>query len=73
MRTIRFLFTAALAAGLLHAQDFAVRAEHYINPLVEQNQFIGSVLVARDGKPGDRPYRESADGELAPRRGSLGP
>src|SRR5258708_4633353 len=49
MRTIRFLLGAA--AGLLHAQDFATRAERYINPLVEQNQFIGSVLVAREGKP----------------------
>jgi len=51
MRNVRFLLAAATAAGLLHAQDFAARAEQYINPLVEQNQFIGSVLVARDGKP----------------------
>src|SRR5258708_14779013 len=49
MRTIRFLLGAA--AGLLHAQDFATRAEQYITPLVEQIQFIGSVLVAREGKP----------------------
>ncbi|SPF45053.1 Beta-lactamase (fragment) [Candidatus Sulfopaludibacter sp. SbA4] len=51
MRMIRFLLTAAAAAALLHAQDFTTRADKYINPLVEQNQFIGSVLVARDGKP----------------------
>ena len=45
------LLTAAAVAGLLRAQDFPSRADKFILPLVEQNQFIGSVLVARDGKP----------------------
>jgi CubicO group peptidase (beta-lactamase class C family) len=50
MKMLRVLLLAAVAA-IVHAQDFAARAEKYIGPLVEQNQFIGSVLVARDGKP----------------------
>ena len=51
MRTIRALFVAALLAAALHAEDFAARAGQFINALVEQNQFTGTVLVARDGKP----------------------
>ena len=52
MRTIRALFVvAALLAGMLQADDFAAKAEQFVNALVEQNQFTGTVLVARDGKP----------------------
>jgi len=50
MKLLRVLLLPAVAA-LAHAQDFAARAEKYIGPLVEQNQFIGSVLVSRDRKP----------------------
>src|SRR5947209_6577479 len=51
MWIFRFFLAAALAAALAQAQDFAARAQQYINPLVQQNQFTGSVMVARDGKP----------------------
>ena len=51
MRTIRALIAAALLAGLLHAEDFAAKAEQFVNALVAQNQFTGTVLVAREGKP----------------------
>ncbi len=52
----RVFFQLVLAGAALHAQnsapkDFTSQADRYINGLVEQNKFMGSVLVARDGKP----------------------
>ena len=48
-------FFAALLVGsclaLVHAQDFAAKADRLVATYVEQNKFSGSVLVARDGKP----------------------
>src|ERR1039457_4689075 len=48
-------FATAILTGacfaLVHAQDFAAKADAFVGAYVQQNKFIGSVLVAKDGKP----------------------
>ncbi len=38
-------------SATVEAQDFSQKAEQYVNDFVNRNQFSGTVLVARDGKP----------------------
>lgn len=47
----KLILLGVVIAGLCRAQDVAARVEEYVNAHVKMNQFSGSVLVARDGKP----------------------
>src|SRR5258708_16483702 len=51
MRQLAIAILTGACLTLVHAQDFAVKADQYVSAYVQQNKFIGSVLVARDGKP----------------------
>jgi D-alanyl-D-alanine carboxypeptidase len=46
----RFLLFAAVAVGLA-GQDFAAKADAFVQSWVRDGQFRGAVLVAKDGKP----------------------
>ncbi|MBL8215116.1 MAG: serine hydrolase [Bryobacterales bacterium] len=48
---MRFLAALVLGAGLLPAQEFASRANAYVDSWVRDGQFSGTVLVMKDGKP----------------------
>src|SRR5258708_308236 len=51
MRQLAIAILTGACLTLVHAQDFAVKADQYVSAYVQQNKFIGSVLVARDSKP----------------------
>src|SRR5262249_54318555 len=48
---MRIAFVAALCAGLLAAQELATRMDDAVKSIADNNRkFMGSVLVAKDGK-----------------------
>jgi D-alanyl-D-alanine carboxypeptidase len=51
MRSVVVFFFALFWLSLGHAQDFSAKADRFVTDYVQQNKFIGTVLVARDGKP----------------------
>jgi D-alanyl-D-alanine carboxypeptidase len=55
MRQFAIAILTGACLTLVHAQDstkdFAAKADQFVGAYVQQNKFIGSVLVARDGKP----------------------
>src|SRR5688572_17307322 len=50
-RLFSFLLVLALFCLPAVAQDYAARADAFVNAFVEQKKFMGAVLVAQDGKP----------------------
>ena len=48
---MRNLILSLLIASLAHAQDFAAKADAYVQSWVRDKQFRGVVLVAKDGQP----------------------
>jgi D-alanyl-D-alanine carboxypeptidase len=50
MRTLTIALLLFTSAVVCRAQDFLARADAYLSKYTEQGQFMGSVMVARNGK-----------------------